>query len=191
MASLDVAARGALSSQCLQEHQRRHQPRVSFASHKALALTPISVPASSTAARKVKGPSRGAALQVSASVAQEATQTGAPAFSAQDRVDVLSKPFPTSSASSARAIVVKYGGAAMKDPTLKEGVIKDLVLLACVGMRPILVHGGGPEINTWLTEDRHRAEASRTGCASRTGLTMEVVEMVLVRKSEQVPGLAH
>lgn len=47
-------------------------------------------------------------------------------------------------------MVVKYGGAAMKDPTLKQGVINDLVLLACVGVKPVLVHGGGPEINTWL-----------------------------------------
>ena len=38
----------------------------------------------------------------------------------------------------------------MKDPSLKAGVIKDLVLLACVGVKPVLVHGGGPEINTWL-----------------------------------------
>jgi hypothetical protein len=40
----------------------------------------------------------------------------------------------------------------MKDPTLKTGVIKDLVLLSCVGVKPVLVHGGGPEINAWLAK---------------------------------------
>lgn len=40
----------------------------------------------------------------------------------------------------------------MKDPSLKEGVVTDLVLLATVGIRPVLVHGGGPEINIWLTK---------------------------------------
>lgn len=49
-----------------------------------------------------------------------------------------------------KTIVVKYGGAAMKDPALKAGVITDLVLLWTVGIRPVLVHGGGPEINSWL-----------------------------------------
>jgi acetylglutamate kinase len=42
------------------------------------------------------------------------------------------------------------GGAAMKDSTLKDKVVRDIVLLACVGMRPVVVHGGGPEINIWL-----------------------------------------
>lgn len=42
--------------------------------------------------------------------------------------------------------------AAMKDERLKNGVVQDIVLLACVGIKPILVHGGGPEINSWLTK---------------------------------------
>lgn len=41
---------------------------------------------------------------------------------------------------------------------MQEGVIKDLVLLACVGIRPVLVHGGGPEINTWLNKVGIEAE---------------------------------
>jgi acetylglutamate kinase len=51
-----------------------------------------------------------------------------------------------------KTIVIKYGGAAMKDPSLKAGVVSDLVLLATVGIRPVLVHGGGPEINIWLSK---------------------------------------
>jgi hypothetical protein len=53
---------------------------------------------------------------------------------------------------------VKYGGAAMVDASLKAGVINDLVLLSCVGIRPVLVHGGGPEINGWLKKLSIEAE---------------------------------
>lgn len=49
-----------------------------------------------------------------------------------------------------KTIVIKYGGAAMKDPSLKGRVVSDLVLLSTVGIRPVMVHGGGPEINIWL-----------------------------------------
>ena len=69
-----------------------------------------------------------------------------------ERVKILSEALPYLQLFRGRTIVVKYGGAAMKDESLKAGVISDLVLLACVGVRPVLVHGGGPEINTWLAK---------------------------------------
>jgi acetylglutamate kinase len=47
-------------------------------------------------------------------------------------------------------MAVKYGGAVMKGESLKERVIKDMVLLSCVGLRPVLIHGGDAEINQWL-----------------------------------------
>jgi acetylglutamate kinase len=60
----------------------------------------------------------------------------------------------------------------------KAGVINDLVLLSCVGIRPVLVHGGGPEINTWL--GRLGIEAQfKGGLRVTDAATMEVVEMVL------------
>ncbi|MFS8117614.1 MAG: acetylglutamate kinase, partial [Microcoleus sp.] len=61
-----------------------------------------------------------------------------------NRVQVLSEALPYIQQFAGRTIVVKYGGAAMKDSTLKEKVIRDIVLLSCVGMRPVVVHGGGP-----------------------------------------------
>ncbi|HEY9846784.1 MAG TPA: hypothetical protein V6D03_11380, partial [Candidatus Caenarcaniphilales bacterium] len=64
-----------------------------------------------------------------------------------DRVKVLSEALPYLQEFAGRTIVVKYGGAAMKDNTLKAQVIRDIVLLSCVGLRPVVVHGGGPEIN--------------------------------------------
>jgi acetylglutamate kinase len=77
-----------------------------------------------------------------------------------------------------KTIVIKYGGAAMKDPTLKDGVIKDLVLLSCVGVRPVFVHGGGPEINTWLSKLGIEPQF-KNGLTVTDAATMDVVEMVL------------
>ncbi|XP_050283359.1 uncharacterized protein LOC126723693 [Quercus robur] len=68
----------------------------------------------------------------------------------QFRVDVLSESLPFIQKFRGKTIVVKYGGAAMKSQALQASVVNDLVLLACVGLRPVLVHGGGPEINLWL-----------------------------------------
>ncbi len=96
-----------------------------------------------------------------------------------DRVQVLSEALPYLQAFAGRTIVVKYGGAAMKDPTLKAQVIRDVVLLACVGLRPVVVHGGGPEINAWL--DKLGIEPQfRNGLRVTDATTMDVVEMVLV-----------
>ncbi|KAJ7537888.1 hypothetical protein O6H91_11G026400 [Diphasiastrum complanatum] len=79
----------------------------------------------------------------------------------------------------------------MKDGSLKAGVIKDLVLLACVGLRPVFVHGGGPEINQWLSklgiEPRFK-----NGLRVTDAPTMEVVEMVLVGKvNKSLVSLIH
>ncbi|XP_072958151.1 acetylglutamate kinase, chloroplastic [Typha angustifolia] len=100
---------------------------------------------------------------------------------AQIRVDVLSESLPFIQRFRGKTIVVKYGGAAMKSPELQTSVINDLVLLSCVGLRPVLVHGGGPEINSWLL--RLGVEPQfRNGLRVTDSLTMEVVEMVLVGK---------
>jgi len=96
-----------------------------------------------------------------------------------DRVQVLSEALPYLQAFAGQTIVVKYGGAAMKDPSLKAQVIRDVVLLACVGLRPVVVHGGGPEINAWL--DKLGIEPQfRNGLRVTDAPTMDVVEMVLV-----------
>ena len=49
-----------------------------------------------------------------------------------------------------KVIVVKYGGSAMNDETLKQDVMRDVVLLSLIGIKVVLVHGGGPEINDML-----------------------------------------
>src|SRR5258708_19499777 len=49
-----------------------------------------------------------------------------------------------------KTVVIKYGGAAMTDPALKEDFARDVVLLKYVGMQPVVVHGGGPEITGYM-----------------------------------------
>jgi acetylglutamate kinase len=96
-----------------------------------------------------------------------------------NRVRILSEALPFIQQFTGRTVVVKYGGAAMKDSTLKEKVIRDIVLMASVGIRPIVVHGGGPEINTWLTKLDIEPKF-KDGLRVTDAATMEVVEMVLV-----------
>ncbi|KAH7434456.1 hypothetical protein KP509_06G018600 [Ceratopteris richardii] len=118
--------------------------------------------------------------------AQAVAQNGhlskaAGALSPHSRVDVLSEALPFIQRFHSKTVVVKYGGAAMTDESLKDGVIKDLVLLSCVGLRPVFVHGGGPEINQWLKKlgIQPRFEG---GLRVTDEATMEIVEMVLVGK---------
>ncbi|MBD2301997.1 acetylglutamate kinase [Nostoc sp. FACHB-87] len=107
------------------------------------------------------------------------------------RVRVLSEALPYIQQFAGRTVVVKYGGAAMKDSTLKDKVIRDIVFLACVGLRPILVHGGGPEINSWL--DKLGIEPQfKNGLRVTDAATMDVVEMVLVgRVNKEIVALIN
>jgi acetylglutamate kinase len=110
---------------------------------------------------------------------------------AASRVQVLSEALPYIQQFAGRTVVVKYGGAAMKDSTLKDQVIRDVVFLSCVGLRPILVHGGGPEINSWL--DKLGIEPQfKNGLRVTDAPTMDVVEMVLVgRVNKEIVALIN
>jgi acetylglutamate kinase len=80
-----------------------------------------------------------------------------------------------------RAVVIKYGGAAMEDPALREDFARDVVLLKYVGMKPVVVHGGGPEI----TEYMQRLDLPVQfvgGLRVSDPATVEVAKMVLVGK---------
>ncbi|KAK9287970.1 hypothetical protein L1049_016415 [Liquidambar formosana] len=100
---------------------------------------------------------------------------------AQTRVDILSESLPFIQKFRGKTIVVKYGGAAMKSQPLQASVINDLVLLSVVGLRPVFVHGGGPEINHWLS--RLGIESIfRDGLRVTDSSTIEIVTMVLVGK---------
>ena len=101
-----------------------------------------------------------------------------------DKAKVLSEALPYIQKYHGKTVVVKYGGNAMLNDGLKDAVINDLVLLSCVGINVVLVHGGGPEITEMLT---------RVGKESRfiNGMrytdeeTMDIVQMVLVGKTNK------
>ncbi len=99
--------------------------------------------------------------------------------SEEARVRILSEALPYIQKFRGRTIVVKYGGAAMKDSSLKEKVIRDVVFMASVGIRPVVVHGGGPEINSWLGKLNIEPQF-KDGLRVTDAETMDVVEMVLV-----------
>ncbi|MGF1676059.1 MAG: acetylglutamate kinase [Rivularia sp. (in: cyanobacteria)] len=110
---------------------------------------------------------------------------------AATRVKVLSEALPYIQEFAGRTVVVKYGGAAMKDSSLKDKVIRDVVFLSCVGLRPILVHGGGPEINTWLEKIGIEPQF-KDGLRVTDAPTMDVVEMVLVgRVNKEIVALIN
>lgn len=77
-----------------------------------------------------------------------------------------------------RQIVIKYGGAAMEDDALIHSVMQDIVLMKYVGIRPIIVHGGGPRITTWMDKIGKVPEFVQ-GLRVTDAETIEIAEMVL------------
>ena len=77
-----------------------------------------------------------------------------------------------------RRIVIKYGGAAMEDETLIQSVMQDVVLMKYVGIRPIIVHGGGPRITAWMDKIGKVPEFVQ-GLRVTDAETVEIAEMVL------------
>lgn len=102
-----------------------------------------------------------------------------------ERANIIIEALPYISAFRGAVIVVKYGGSAMLDETLKEAVIQDIALMELVGMKPVVVHGGGPAINAQL--DRQGVEPNFVdGQRVTTAETLEVVGMVLNRLNREV-----
>ena len=89
-----------------------------------------------------------------------------------------------------QTVVVKYGGHAMADPELQASFARDVCLLRYVGIRVLVVHGGGPQINDALIAPGHPVQLQRRACASPTTPRWNVVEMVLAgRVNPQIVGL--
>jgi len=78
-----------------------------------------------------------------------------------------------------KTVVIKYGGAAMLDPALRRSTAQDVVLMKYVGMNPVIVHGGGPAINSTLKRLNIPSTFSPQGLRITDDATIEVVEMVL------------
>lgn len=97
---------------------------------------------------------------------------------AQDIARVLSEGLPYIQRFRGKTVVVKYGGNAMVDPGLQEGFARDMVLLKLVGINPVVVHGGGPQIGGVLKRLGKTSEFIQ-GQRVTDAETMDVVEMVL------------
>ncbi len=102
-------------------------------------------------------------------------------FTTAQRAQVLVEALPYIKQFSGKTVVIKYGGNAMVSDELKSAVMQDIVLLSTVGIRVVLVHGGGPEINAMLK--KIGKEPKFVGGLRYTDHeTMDVVEMVLAGK---------
>jgi len=98
--------------------------------------------------------------------------------SAAQRAKILAEALPYIRRFSGKTIVVKYGGNAMTDDRLKQTFARDVVLLKLVGMNPVVVHGGGPQIDATLQRLGKKGEFVQ-GMRVTDAETMDVVEMVL------------
>ncbi|MEN6642171.1 MAG: acetylglutamate kinase, partial [Armatimonadia bacterium] len=97
----------------------------------------------------------------------------------RERMHILSEALPYIREWQNKTVVVKYGGAAMDDPALRNSVARDLALLHYVGIRVVVVHGGGPQVNDMMK--RLGLEPKFVGGLRVTDpATMEVAQMVLV-----------
>ena len=94
------------------------------------------------------------------------------------KADILSEALPYIRRFHGKTIVVKYGGNAMIDPLLKESFAHDVVLLKLVGMNPVVVHGGGPQIDEALERVGKKSQFIQ-GMRVTDTETMEIVEWVL------------
>nr|YP_009298058.1 acetylglutamate kinase [Plocamium cartilagineum]AOM67996.1 acetylglutamate kinase [Plocamium cartilagineum] len=97
------------------------------------------------------------------------------------RITILNEIIPFIQQLAGNTIVIKYGGSAMKNQYLKMKVLEDILFLSYIGLKPVLVHGGGPMINSWLKRVNIEPRFEN-GVRITNKETMELVEMVLVGK---------
>jgi acetylglutamate kinase len=98
-----------------------------------------------------------------------------------EKADVLLEALPFIQRFAGKVLVIKYGGHAMENDELKNSFAQDVVLLKCVGMRPVIVHGGGPVIDSAVKQAGITPQFVR-GMRVTDQATMEIVEQVLVGK---------
>lgn len=108
----------------------------------------------------------------------------------QEKAQILIEALPYIQRFNGNTVVVKYGGSAMKDEDLKMHVIEDVALLKLVGMRPIIVHGGGKEISRWVKKSGIVPEFYN-GLRITDRETLEVAEMVLGKVNTDLVSLVQ
>ncbi len=112
------------------------------------------------------------------------------AVSAALKAQILAEALPYIQRFHDKTIVVKYGGNAMTEDSLKAGFARDVVMLKLVGMNPVIVHGGGPQIGE-LLKKMNIASEFRQGMRVTDEKVMNVVEMVLGELNQEIVGLIN
>jgi acetylglutamate kinase len=112
------------------------------------------------------------------------------AVNANVKAQILAEALPYIRRFHDRTIVVKYGGNAMTEAHLKAGFARDVVMLKLVGMNPVIVHGGGPQIGDLLKKMGIESEF-RQGMRVTDERVMNVVEMVLGELNQEIVGLIN
>src|SRR6218665_1706904 len=109
----------------------------------------------------------------------------------REKAEILSQALPYIRKFHGKTIVIKYGGNAMTDPALQQDFAEDVVLLKLVGLNPVVVHGGGPQIEGALSRLGKKGEFIQ-GMRVTDEETMEVVEWVLAGQVQQdIVGLIN
>ena len=109
----------------------------------------------------------------------------------RDKAEILAQALPYIRRFHGKTLVIKYGGNAMTDPALQAAFAQDVVLLKLVGMNPVVVHGGGPQIENALNRLGKKGEFIQ-GMRVTDAETMEVVEWVLAGEVQQdIVGLIN
>lgn len=107
------------------------------------------------------------------------------------KAKVLIESLPYLREFNGKTVVIKYGGHAMVDEELKKNFALDIILLKYIGINPVVVHGGGPQINEFLKKMQITSSYVQ-GMRVTDGPTMDVVEMVLVGKvNKEIVGLIN
>ena len=120
-----------------------------------------------------------------------AAMTDASAITPQAKADILAQALPYIRKFHGKTMVIKYGGNAMTDPALQAAFAADVVLLKLVGINPVVVHGGGPQIENALSRLGKKGEFIQ-GMRVTDAETMEVVEWVLAGEVQQdIVGLIN
>ena len=104
------------------------------------------------------------------------------------KAEVLIEALPYIQQFNRKIIVVKYGGSAMSNEELQKNVIEDVVLLKLVGFKPIIVHGGGKEISSWVKKVGKESEFIN-GLRVTDAETMEIAEMVLNKVNKRLVNM--
>ncbi|MBR2950279.1 MAG: acetylglutamate kinase [Lachnospiraceae bacterium] len=106
------------------------------------------------------------------------------------KAEVLIEALPYIQKFNRKIIVVKYGGSAMENEELQKNVIKDVTLLKLVGFKPIIVHGGGKAISSWVKKVGKEAKFIN-GLRVTDAETMEIAEMVLNRVNKNLVSMVE